>query len=142
MTRDAFPVVVHVLLWRAEELFLLRRANTGFMDGFYALPGGHQNRGEGVKDAAIRECFEETGVEVTQLQPVCVMPYVAGSLQGLNFLFEAQQWRGTPGINEPTLFDDCVWCSRDNLAKPHPAWLPDALKHRQSGDWFVEFEWD
>ena len=35
----------------AGELLLLRRANTGFMDGRYGLPGGHRQAGEGVTAA-------------------------------------------------------------------------------------------
>ena len=43
--RDLFPVVVHALLIQDQKVFLLRRNKTGIMDGFYALPGGHQNSG-------------------------------------------------------------------------------------------------
>ena len=146
MSRDKFPVVVHVLLLRAsvgrqQEVFLLRRANTGFMDGYYALPGGHQQVGESVSQAANRECREEAGVEA-DLKAVCVMPYRTGHQQGLNFLFEAHAWRGVPGICEPALFDDCLWSAMDHLPQPHAAWLPNALLARQAGDWFVEFQWD
>lgn len=146
MSRDKFSVVVHVLLWRAsvggqQEVFLLRRANTGFMDGYYALPGGHQQTGESVSQAANRECREEAGVEA-DLKAVCVMPYRMGDQQGLNFLFEAHAWRGVPAIGEPALFDDCLWSAMDHLPQPHAAWLPNALLARQAGDWFVEFQWD
>ena len=72
MSRATFPVVVHVLLIRDERLFLLRRSNTGFMDGYFSLPGGHQDIGESVSEAAIRECLEETGVQAPRLLPVCV----------------------------------------------------------------------
>ena len=54
MTRDGFPVVVHVLLWRVEELFLLRRANTGFLEFFYELPGGNCHPGGGGEEDAGR----------------------------------------------------------------------------------------
>ena len=147
MNRDRFPVVVHVLLLRAsanaaEEVFLLRRANTGFMDGYYALPGGHQQGGESVSQAARRECQEETGVVVADLTAVCVMPYLSGDHQGLNFLFEAHAWQGEPALCEATLFDACRWWATDDLPQPHAAWLPDALVARQAGDWFLEFGWD
>ena len=62
MERDRFPVVVHVLLVRDRRLFLLRRAHTGFMDGYHALPGGHQHAGESVSAAALRECVEEASL--------------------------------------------------------------------------------
>jgi len=142
MARDRFPVVVHVLVMRGEEIFMLRRAGTGFMDGFYALPGGHQEQGESVSQAARRECLEEVGVTALDLTPVSVMPYRSGRHQGLNFLFETHSYEGEPCNNEPDLFDTACWVNPDQLPQPFVVWLPDALALRARGDWFAEFEWD
>ncbi len=141
MARDVFPVVVHVLMLRGAELFLLRRANSGFMDGYYALPGGHQKAGESVESAAQRECEEETGVYGTVLSPVCAMPYRSGKHQGLNFVFEALHWQGEPGIAEPEFFSEAVWVSPETLPEPHAIWISDALRCRVDGVWFKEFHW-
>lgn len=135
-------MVVHVLVLRGDELFLLRRANTGFMDGYYALPGGHQEAGESVSAAACRECREEVGIEVLDLVPVSVMPYRSGRHQGLNFLFETRHFEGEPRVNEPSLFDAACWVTPDNLPEPTAVWLPDALELRAQGRWYAEFEWD
>ena len=142
MTRASFPVVVHVLLLSKSRLFLLRRANTGFMDGYYGLPGGHQHHGENVSEAALRECEEETGVRPEEIRPVCVMPYRAGRHQGLNFVFEAVHWHGTPGLAEPELFDRAEWFFLDGLPDPHPPWIVEALELRARQDWFREYVWD
>jgi ADP-ribose pyrophosphatase YjhB (NUDIX family) len=112
------------------------------MDGYYALPGGHQEAGESVSAAAARECREEVGVDPLDLTPVSVMPYRSGRHQGLNFLFETQQFRGEPRIKEPQLFDAAAWFSTDNLPDPVAVWLPQALELRAQGRWFAEFEWD
>ena len=142
MSRDQFVVVVHVLVLRGSELFLLRRANTGFMDGYYALPGGHQEAGESVSAAAIRECREEIGITPRDLQPVCVMPYRSGRHQGVNFLFETSDYDGEPVINEPELFDAGCWVNAAQLPQPVAVWLPDALALRARKEWYREFEWD
>jgi 8-oxo-dGTP pyrophosphatase MutT (NUDIX family) len=142
MERDRFSVVVHVLLLRADSLFLLRRANTGFMDGYYALPGGHQHQGESVSAAAARECAEETGVSASELAPVCVLPYRSGRHQGLNFVFEGRGWTGEPGIAEPDLFDAAGWFPLDALPEPHAAWIPEVLRLRTAGTWYQELHWD
>jgi len=141
MERDLFPVVVHVLMCRDGQLFLLRRANSGFMDGYYALPGGHQHAGEGVEAAARRECEEEAGVREVILSPVCVMPYRSGSHQGLNFVFEAVQWLGEPRLAEPELFSEAVWAAPERLPQPHAMWIADALRCRADGVWFKEYHW-
>lgn len=142
MNRAGFPVVVHVLLVRDGQLFLLRRAHTGFMDGYYGLPGGHQHHGEDVSEAALRECQEETGVRPDALEPVCVMPYRAGRHQGLNFVFQAVSWAGEPGLAEPELFDHAGWFDIDRLPEPHPPWITEALALRERQGWFVEYVWD
>ena len=140
--RAGFPVVVHVLLWRDARLFLLRRAATGFLDGWYALPGGHQVAGESVSEAAARECREETGIQPATVDPVCVLPYRARGQQGLNFIFEALGWDGEPRIAEPELFDAAGWFTPDALPVPHVAWLPEVLRLRDAGIWYREFQWD
>jgi 8-oxo-dGTP pyrophosphatase MutT (NUDIX family) len=147
MSRSLFRVVVHVLVLREgsdgrEELFLLRRAGTGFMDGYFALPGGHQEEGEGVAAAALRECREETGITPLDLEPVSVLPYRSGRHQGLNFLFQTRDYDGEPRITEPELFDCAVWAAADALPEPVAVWLPPALELRAAGVWFREFEWD
>ncbi|MCZ6616892.1 MAG: NUDIX domain-containing protein [Gammaproteobacteria bacterium] len=142
VSRATFPVVVHVLLIKKQRLFLLRRSNTGFMDGFYGLPGGHQDIGESVSEAAARECLEETGIDTARVVPVCVMPYQSGRHQGLNFVFEAEGWEGDPRIAEPALFDDCCWSTFDRLPDPHAPWIGEALALRRDGRWYAEFKWD
>jgi 8-oxo-dGTP pyrophosphatase MutT (NUDIX family) len=146
MARDTFRVVVHILVLRErrgiEEGFLLRRARTGFMDGFYSLPGGHQEQGESVSAAAARECREEVGIQPRDLAPACVMPYRSGRHQGLNFLFETRNFDGTPAIGEPELFDAACWASLDALPEPLAPWLPGAVALRAAGGWYREFEWD
>lgn len=139
--RDAFPVVVHVMLVRDGRLFLLRRANTGFMDGFCGLPGGHQRRGESLLEAALRECREETGVAPTDLKPRAVLPYISAVHQGLNFIFEAQRWEGAPRINEPQRFDHCQWAPKEHLPAKVAPWLKELLA-LPPGCWFREFRWD
>ena len=138
--RDGFPVVVHMLLIRDSRVFLLRRARTGFMDGYYGLPGGHQRRGESVSQAVLRECREETGVLLDDVSPRCVLPYISGRHQGLNFLFESDSFQGEPRINEADLFDDCCWAAPDDLPDNVAPWLVDALA-MPGNQWYREFRW-
>jgi 8-oxo-dGTP diphosphatase len=146
-TRDLFPVVVHVLLRRQREgapepeLFLLRRAGTGFMDGYWVLPGGHQHAGESVADAARRECLEETGAEPEGLLPLCVLPYRAGHHQGLNFVFATDRLAGDAHAAEPEQCDAAAWFGFGSLPAPLAPWIADVLDLAQSGAWFRELHW-
>ena len=60
--RHATIVDVHLILRRNGALLLSRRANTGYADGQYCLPGGHLEDGESVVQAVVREAAEEVGV--------------------------------------------------------------------------------
>ena len=142
MTGDAFPVVVHVLMLRgrgaAAELFLLRRAGTGFMDGCYVLPGGHQRVGEGVLEAARRECREETGVTAATLTPLCVLPYRGAVGQGVNFVFEAGDCSAEPRLAEPGASDHAAWFPAGGLPSPRAPWIDEVLALRARDGWFLE----
>ena len=134
--RSSFVIVVHTLVFNsAGELLLLRRANTGFMDGHYALPGGHRQTGEEVAAAAMRECQEEAGIEVLDIAPVVVMPYAGG----VDFIFEATRWSGVPGIGEPDKCDDLVFAPTDALPSSTVSFVEAALKCRAEGVWYREF---
>ena len=134
--RASFVIVVHTLVFNAAgELLLLRRANTGFMDGHYALPGGHRQAGEKIVAAAIRECREEARVDVADIEPIVVMPYDGG----VDFIFEATHWSGTPGIGEPDKCDDLLFAPTDALPSPTVAFVEAALECRKQGVWFREF---
>lgn len=138
-------MVVHVIVSDGRRLAMLRRANTGFMDGYYALPGGHQELGESVSQAAIREVEEELGVGDVQLRPICVLPYRSGRHQGVNFVFASSGHSGSPRINEPELFDELKWVDPGQLPHPHADWVPDALaifEKNGKDDWYREMEWD
>ncbi len=140
--RDAFRIVVHTLVWDDNaHLLLLRRANTGFMDGRYTLPGGHRRGGETASAAAMRECHEEAGIEIEpqQLRPIAALPY----RDGVNIVFEAIAWTGSAVIGEPSKCDDLVFAIPHQLSRlpaPVAPFIPHALDCRSSGTWFREFE--
>lgn len=144
-SRDLFPLVVHVMLQRSgaqgDQLFLLRRAGTGFMDGYYVLPGGHVQAGESLTQAAARECEEETGVRPASLRAVCVLPYRSGRHQGINVVFEGGDLPGDPGLGEPAHCDRAAWFDRSALPHPVAPWLPEVLEMSARGDWFRELYW-
>ena len=135
-TRSRFDVIAHTFVFDEGRLLLLRRANTGFLDGYYTLPGGHVEAGEKVATAAVREVTEESGIEVLEAAPVLVMPYGGG----VNFLFEAKRWRGTAVIGEPDRCDDLRWVSPHQLPNKTAPYLRKALNLRRTGNWFHQFD--
>lgn len=134
--RASFPVVVHMLLQRTRpasqevELLLLRRANTGFMDGYFSLPGGHAEQGELPLAAVARELHEEVGVSVSDPQPLVVLPYQSGRHVGYNFVFTTMHWQGSAHIAEPESADLLCWVPPSALPQPVVPWLAQVLSRQ------------
>ena len=133
--RFRFHIIVHTFVFDRDRLLLLRRANTGFLDGYYSLPGGHVDAGEEIAHAAVREVAEEARIEVLEIEPRVVMPYGGG----VDFLFEAKRWSGTAQIGEPDRCDDLVWAPPDRLPEKTAPYLRKALELRSTGTWYHEF---
>ena len=133
--RATFVVIVHTFVYNEDgRLLLLRRANTGIMDGYYTLPGGHRAQRETVADAAVRECQEEVCLRVGALRPVVVLPYA----EGVNFVFQAAAWSGLPAIGEPDKCDAIEFVAPNRLPKRTAPFVQTALNCLADGEWYCE----
>lgn len=74
---SAFKVAVHAVMLRGKganrELLLGLRQNTGYGDGFYCMPAGHQELFENSHQAVSRELKEEVDV-VPQFNRMSKLP--------------------------------------------------------------------
>ena len=140
--RDQFPIIVHTLLIRNGQVLLLRRARTGYLDGWYALPGGHLQRGETVVACAIRECHEETGVliDAVRLRPAAVMPYRSGDQQGVDFIMVCGEFTDEPRLAEPERFDALGFWPIDALPDMTVPYVEQAIGLEKRGEWFLQFD--
>lgn len=122
---------VFVAAIRNNEVVLVKRKNTSFMDGFYDLPSGHIEEGEDIKDAAARELKEETGLEVdtNDLKLFAITQcFITPERPYLYFMFRTNKWRGEPRLAEPELSEEVAAFHLDNLSNVTPYSL-QALKH-------------
>jgi len=78
-----------------QGILLVRRGESPFK-GRWALPAGYIEADESVEQAAIRECFEETGLEVELLELFGVYSFPEGPVQsGIIIFFRARPVGGT-----------------------------------------------
>lgn len=106
---------VYLIFRRDNEILLLRRANTGYMDGFYNLVAGHLEQNEQAKVGAAREAVEETGVVVDPDKLRLVHIGHRYNRGRIDFFFEATEWQGEVVNKEPGLCDDLSWHSLNSL---------------------------
>lgn len=103
---------------------MLLRANTGYMDGHWAVPAGHVELGESAVAAALRELKEEVGLEVApaDLVPVTAMHRTGGNGdpidERVDFFFTTSRWTGEPSIMEPEKAAGLDWYPLDKLPEP------------------------
>lgn len=117
-TPTQFAAVYTVLQREDGHIFMLKRANTGYFDGYWNLPAGHIENGEMPLTAATRETLEEAGANVTedQLEFVTVMHRMRkGERTYTDYLFKATSWHNEPHNAEPEKASEGAWFAPQNL---------------------------
>lgn len=124
MAREYHKVIpaVYLVLRRGNKILLLRRANTGYMDGWYSLPSGHVDGGEPAITAAVREAQEEVALNLdpTHLRLVHTMHRQVNAddragHERIDMFFAVVKWQGEPANNEPHKCDELRWEDTDAL---------------------------
>ncbi|MGB9154524.1 MAG: NUDIX hydrolase [Alphaproteobacteria bacterium] len=115
------PLVgIGVTVWREDRVLLIQRKNPP-AQGQWSLPGGKQQVGETIFEAAVREVREETGVEVEPLGIITALDAItrdaAGKVEYHYTLVEvAAEWRAGEALAD----DDALgvrWVLPDEVEK-------------------------
>lgn len=135
---------VFVLLRRGDQVLLLRRSATGWMDDCFSVPAGALEKGETIASAAIREAYEEVGVriEIDQLAYAHTIHCVTDSQEWVGHFFVANSWYGEPRLCEIDKHSDLVWCGNGNLPKDMTPYVRQALECVDRGQRYSEFGWN
>lgn len=141
--RFALNAAVYLLLIKNEKALLLRRFNTGWMDGNYTLISGHLDGNEPVFDCMIREAREESGITIkkTDLEPVTVIHRYSTNKEYIDFFFRAKKWKGEPKIIEHNKCDDLSWFPINKLPKNTLPYVANIVKHYKNLKSFSEVDW-
>ena len=137
-----FPVTVHMFFIRAGKILLIRRFQTGYMDGHYSVPAGHLDGNEPVTMAAVREAREEVGVEIQAAK--VAFAGVFHRREGderVDFFVHVQEWSGEPVNAEPEKCDELRWVDMENLPGNTIPYVRRAIENFRAGVRFEEFGW-
>jgi 8-oxo-dGTP diphosphatase len=137
-------VGVHLILLRDRQVLLLRRANTGFGDGAWSVPGGSLDDGETLPAAAAREALEETGVTLDPddlaFAHLCHHADPDG-LARIGVFFTARRWAGEPVNAEPHLCSELAWHDLDDLPGDTVSYIRAGLAAYRKGATFSLDSW-
>jgi 8-oxo-dGTP diphosphatase len=111
-----------------DTILIQRRFNTGYLDGFWALPSGHAIDDEDALAAASRELHEETSliVKSDDWRFVCAM-HRRTDRTIVDLFFTANKFVGTPRICEPAKCDGLAFFPMHALPQPLAGYIGVAL---------------
>lgn len=143
------PAVYLVLKSEDDKKILLsRRANTGYMDGYYSMVAGHLEGDEPLTVALAREAKEEANIDIDpkDLRLVHVMHLrseIAGSTddERVTFYFETKNYKGTLQNMEPHKCDEIKWFDLDDLPEPLIEHVGIAITNLHKGLPYTEYGW-
>ncbi len=142
---DRFKLIasVYLLFIKGDSILLLRRANTGYEDGNYGLVAGHLDQGESLREAAIREAKEESGVgiKVSDLALKTTMHRKQDD-ERVDYFFEVRRWEGEIINNEPEKCDDLSWFPMTDLPENIIPYIKQAIDASRNGVIYSEFGWN
>ena len=143
---DAFRphVGVHLILAEGQKVLLLRRANTGFADGCWSVPGGSLEAGETLPQAAAREALEEVGITIdpADLDFTCLCHHAdPDGLARIGVFFTARRWAGEPVNAEPRKCSEIAWHDLGNLPDDTVTYIRTGLSGRGQGPAFALDGW-
>ena len=105
-------LVATVTAIKDDKILLIKRKNTGFMDGYYATPGGHVDPEETILRAAVREFKEETNLDIQEadLELFHVLQDENTAPKNyISFRFIVRKWSGKLKLNEPSKSEEIAF---------------------------------
>jgi len=141
MSKFNFYSAVYLILKKENKVLLIRRFNTGWMDGMYTLPAGHINGNETSEMAISREAKEEINLTILpkDLSIIHIMHRKSTDREYFDIFIEAKNYSGELKNNEENKCDDINWFSMDSLPENTLSYISEAFKLISKGQYFSNF---
>lgn len=144
--KDKYKIIpsVYAFFIKDGKILLSRRCNTGFEDGKYALPSGHAEEKETMREALCREVREEVGVKLQNknINFSHIMHRSCGDHERIDFFFHVLNWDEEPRNMEPDKCDDLVWFPLEDLPNNMVEYVKVAIQYHLKGIAYSEFGWN
>lgn len=142
--RYKLPVAVFMMLIKEDQILLLKRATTGWMDGFFSIPAGSLDAGEEILSAAIREAKEEVGVDVKEEDVTLanVQHCKMGEDTWINFFYKTRVWEGEPKVCETHKHSEVKWVKISELPKDIIPYVKKGIEDFNLDKTYDQFGWE
>jgi ADP-ribose pyrophosphatase len=135
-----FPIIIEKNE-NKEMVLIHRRENTGYQDGKWDIAGsGHVDEGETAKEAAVRECKEELGIDVKteDIEFVHLSHRFTENRTYYDIYFRVNHYRGRPAIMEPEKCSELMWFDIENLPEDMIACRVNAIREYMENNYYSE----
>jgi len=136
-------MAVWLVLQRDQEILLLKRSNTGYMDGYYTLIAGHVEQNEGPTNAMLREAYEEAGISLntSDVSFTHITYRKFTDRKYINLFFSAKNVIVEPYNKEPDKCSEMKWFHLSHLPKKIDPNVKKAIDAIQSNQLYLESGW-
>ncbi|MFH0889731.1 MAG: NUDIX domain-containing protein [Candidatus Aenigmatarchaeota archaeon] len=145
MVKERFTLIPtsHLILTRGDKILLLRRFNTGWMDGNYSVVAGHLDGNETFLEAMAREAKEEAGIEINteDMNVVHVMHRKVPDAERIDVFIRADKWGGEIKNMEPGKCDDLSWFEINKLPENTIPYIRQAINKIEKRIIYSEHGW-
>ncbi len=134
------PLVGVAVIVRRENHILLGKRKNSHGKGTWAFPGGHLEYGENIKQCAVREVLEETGLQISNLQtgPYSNDIFTTEQKHYITLFVIADYRSGGLEVKEPHKCERWDWFDWNHL--PDNVFLPiDNLRQQHFDPFSCEF---
>tara|TARA_Y100001934_G_C11879127_1_gene552252 strand:+ start:125 stop:601 length:477 start_codon:yes stop_codon:yes gene_type:complete len=135
---------VYLFLIRDDQILLLQRHNTGFMDDWYSLPAGHLDGQETARHGLAREAFEEIGITIKpeDLELRLTMHNIFPTRESVDWFFSPKHYEGTISNKEPNKCSDLKFYPLNDLPNNIIPYIKQAIDCFKADINYGEWGWD
>jgi 8-oxo-dGTP pyrophosphatase MutT (NUDIX family) len=136
-------IAVHLLLTKGYEILLLKRKNTGWMDGYWSVPAGHIEENESIFNALRREVSEEIGLLIKEdgVDGMHIMSrFMEDADDRIDFFFHVEYNNGVFNNLEPDKCEELKWFVLDDLPGNIVPYVHHGISYYYSGLLFSAFQ--
>lgn len=133
-----FFVAVHAFFLNGDQVLLLERTNTGYMDGYFSVPAGHVDADETIWEAMQREIMEEVGVEIGQEHLPAHVMHRRSDQERIDYFFVIPEWHGELSNAEPHKSAGISWHNIEQLPQNIVPYVRHAFQLIQEKKQFSE----